>query len=590
MSRKFVYLFTFLVSYAFTATAQMVTDMKVVAVQEYKHLAAQAGGYSGADKEALDFRSGRGGGYVYVLFQNSTDTTKYITKVSVEKRSVFGVQYTDNDGYLFEPASYWQESEKHYDKKWRGGLNGRNYSCYGGDYIGQHHIYVSHTGHNDFSKKVLRRAYVTTSEEKKLGKEQECRGGYAGGGRYLVLEWHTHEPKYKATGSILQHIKYCRKDNCGITTLEDHRFPTMYGNDTWTPLPKSDKLSETRHYKKCIDCKQIVYEDHKWATYSADMKDHTKRCLSCDFVTSAGHANFGKQQLPVDEYFHAIYCDSCQFLKKLHHEYGDDRSVRSEGCESTLVRYTCRQCYHQALFEEAGIGHDYDRYGICRRGNCLHPYERPGVEYTDDGKDSVFVVKTFGNLYWIADYVNNRRPKTNIRLANDLQADGFMRMPWVPIGATDSTAFAGTFDGGGHVITMLQTETPVAGQSARGLFGTIGKEGTVKNVTLTSCNMRGWDYIGAVAGINEGKIEGCQVAFSAMTSIGSGMNLGGICGLNKGTISGCTTASNVWVGGVRDYAGGICGTNAGGTLTGNTTAAICGSGSDAALPEAASQQ
>jgi hypothetical protein len=41
---------------------------------------------------------------------------------------------------------------------------------------------------------------------------------------------------------------------------------------------------------------------------------------------------------------------------------------------------------------------------------------------------------------------------------------------------------------------------------------------------------------------------------------------------------------------VLDYAGGICGTNEGGTLSGNVTAAICGSGSDAVLPEAASKQ
>jgi hypothetical protein len=40
---------------------------------------------------------------------------------------------------------------------------------------------------------------------------------------------------------------------------------------------------------------------------------------------------------------------------------------------------------------------------------------------------------------------------------------------------------------------------------------------------------------------------------------------------------------------VRDYAGGICGTNAGGRLQGNVTKAICGSGSDAELPESASE-
>ena len=102
--------------------------------------------------------------------------------------------------------------------------------------------------------------------------------------------------------------------------------------------------------------------------------------------------------------------------------------------------------------------------------------------------------------------------------------------------------------------------------------------------------MRGWDYIGAVAGVNEGTIDGCHVVFSMISSIGSGKNLGGICGLNKGTISSCTTEKTVWVGGVLDYAGGICGTNEGGTLSGNVTAAICGSGSDAVLPEAASKQ
>jgi len=90
--------------------------------------------------------------------------------------------------------------------------------------------------------------------------------------------------------------------------------------------------------------------------------------------------------------------------------------------------------------------------------------------------------------------------------------------------------------------------------------------------------------------VNNGTIDSCHVVFSMMETIGTGKNLGGICGLNKGIISKCITEGNVWGGGVRDYAGGICGTNEGGTLSGNTTAAICGSGSDATLPEVASEQ
>jgi hypothetical protein len=111
----------------------------------------------------------------------------------------------------------------------------------------------------------------------------------------------------------------------------------------------------------------------------------------------------------------------------------------------------------------------------------------------------------------------------------------------------------------------------------------------VKNVALAACNFSGWNNIGAVAGVNEGTISGCQVVFSVLSSIGTGMNIGGICGLNKGTITDCTTQNSVWVGGVRDYAGGICGTNEGGRLSGNKFAAICGSGSNAVLPEVASQ-
>jgi hypothetical protein len=364
----------------------------------------------------------------------------------------------------------------------------------------------------------------------------------------------------------------------------------MYGNDLWMQFTEKEKKydRDSVHYKKCMDCGQVVVEKHNFSTCSSDWKEHNQRCLVCDYVITAEHKDFGKQKLPVDEYHHLIYCP-CGFLHKLPHSLERRREVRTD-CEHTLVKYTCGQCFHEVYFEEAGIGHDFDANGFCTRKGCLHPYQRPAVEYPNGSSDSTYVVKSFGNLYWMADYINNRRPKTHFRLGNDLIADSLMRLPWHPIGDTDSTAFQGTFDGKGYAITMLQTEEPVAGCSPRGLFGTIGNEGVVKNVGIAACNMRGWDNIGAIAGVNNGTIDSCHVVFSMMETIGTGKNLGGICGLNKGTISKCITEGNVWVGGVRDYAGGICGTNEGGTLSGNTTAAICGSGSDATLPEAASEQ
>ena len=599
MRRLFIfYILYFIFS---TVGAQgLLTDIKVVAAQEFKELDAQAKGYSGTGDKDLDFRKGRGGGYVFVVFKNSPDTANYITDLKVETKVAYGVEFDANDK-KYKPVSFWQADE-HKDEKYRGGLNGRDYYIYGGSYTGQPHIYISRTGNHDFDKRLIKDAYVTTTKPKNLRSDQEYTGGHAGGGRYIVYSWHTHEPKYRPktsddapTGDINFHIKYCDRDQCGIETDEEHRFPQLVFNgvDTWMQLAKTDEKAGKSHYKKCSDCGQIVYEDHKWATYVSDNTSHTKMCLICDYVADADHKNFGKQKLPVDENYHIIYCDDCYFIKKLHHDFGDNRFIVSQDCEQTVVKYTCKQCFHEAYFEEAGAGHDYDAHGICRRANCLHPYQQPEVEPLDgQGKDSVYVIKSYGNLYWISDYVNNRRPKANFRLANDLIADDFMQVPWRPIGATDSTAFQGTFDGGGHVISMLQTEKPVAGCGYRGLFGVIGKNATVKGVTMTSCKMLGWENIGAVAGVNEGTITDCHVTFSLMKSIGTEKNLGGICGTNKktGIISGCTTGGDVWVGGVRDYAGGICGTNEGGTLTGNVSLAICGSGSDSILPETASEQ
>lgn len=577
-------LFTILFSlFTIAAKAQLVGEIKIVAVQEFKDLAPQANGYYGGGNSDLDFRKGRGGGYVFAIFKNTDNPSQYITDVIVTTRAAYGIEFNQY-GKIYTPVPFYQESKDHYDGSYRGGLNGRDYSIYGGSYDGQEHVYVTRYGNNDFDRSVLKSVYVTTSRPSGVNYS----GPHAGGGRYFVYTWHTHEPKFKTTGSIDYHMKYCGRDNCKLTKQEAHRFSQQYGHDTWSQRANTDPLRENTHIKKCLDCGQVVSDSHKWSTYVSDSKDHDKRCLLCDYVMQSDHQNFGKQKLPVDENYHMIYCEDCGFLQKLRHDFGDVRVERSRDCEHIIAEYTCTQCSHHAYFEEPGLGHDFDEYGICRRQDCLHPYERPAVEY--QGNDSTFVIRNYGNLYWVADYVNRRHPNINVRLDNDLQAEDFMSLPWHPIGNNDETAFQGTFDGGGHIITMLKTEEPEAGCGYRGLFGAIAKGGVVKDVTLASCHIYGWDDIGSVAGVNDGTIDKCHVVFSIVNTIGTGMNLGGICGINRGTITGCTTQRDVWVGSVANYAGGICGTNDGGRLSNNTTEAICGSGLDVKLPEAASQQ
>ena len=66
----------------------MVSEIKIVAVQKTDSLAPQAEGYSGANDFDLDFRKGRGGGYVFAIFKKDTNPNLYITDVRVEKREM----------------------------------------------------------------------------------------------------------------------------------------------------------------------------------------------------------------------------------------------------------------------------------------------------------------------------------------------------------------------------------------------------------------------------------------------------------------------------------------------------------------------
>ena len=85
-----------------------------------------------------------------------------------------------------------------------------------------------------------------------------------------------------------------------------------------------------------------------------------------------------------------------------------------------------------------------------------------------------------------------------------------------------------------------------------GLFGRIGSGGTVKDVTLTKASVTGGNYVGGVAGQNDGTVENCSVDG---TVTGTGLSdTGGIVGTNYGTISGCsaegTVTGDVNVGGI----------------------------------------
>ena len=184
--------------------------------------------------------------------------------------------------------------------------------------------------------------------------------------------------------------------------------------------------------------------------------------------------------------------------------------------------------------------------------------EDPG--YTDDGQGNYTVTSAEG-LKNIAKLVNEEwKSDINITLTADINLSG---IDWTPIGIDYNHQYTGTFNGGGHTITGL---TVTGSDQYAGLFGYIGSGGTVKNVVLegvqiTSDNSSG--YAGGVAGDSWGTIENCSVSGSVSGTTFAGGVVGSQWG---GSITGCN--SSAIVKGVI-FAGGIAGeTNSGASLTG----------------------
>lgn len=104
-----------------------------------------------------------------------------------------------------------------------------------------------------------------------------------------------------------------------------------------------------------------------------------------------------------------------------------------------------------------------------------------------------------------------------------------------------------------------------------GLFGYIGKDGTVKNVKLEKVQITSDDqyaYVGGVAGYSRGNIENCSVSGSVSgnrNSDGTDNCVGGVVGQQfDGSITGCSSSTIVeGMGGV----GGVAGKTANATLT-----------------------
>lgn len=192
-----------------------------------------------------------------------------------------------------------------------------------------------------------------------------------------------------------------------------------------------------------------------------------------------------------------------------------------------------------------------------------------------DDENKTITIGSASDLAGLADLVNNGNSFSGY--VATLQGDiDLNNIPFTPIGNANrnddksTIGFAGTFDGGNHVISNLNISTTGKGNTS-GLFGVM-RSGTVKNVTVSNATLKSDDSAGTIVGmlLGDATIENCTVTKDVTVTTGSAG--GGIAGRAYGTsnqISGCNSSATVagTGSGTGQKIGGIVGIASTGTYT-----------------------
>ncbi|MBP5462506.1 MAG: hypothetical protein J6Y20_10305, partial [Lachnospiraceae bacterium] len=170
-------------------------------------------------------------------------------------------------------------------------------------------------------------------------------------------------------------------------------------------------------------------------------------------------------------------------------------------------------------------------------------------------------ISTYNELKEFASEVNgdgNNTPKPELCgiLLNDIDCSG--KTDWTPIGKNKSHPFKGIFDGQGYVIYNLNVNLP--GTDYVGFFGCVegvGDQnnilgGIVQSLCLDGGMIIGENYVGGVAGRNEGTVQSC---YNTCAVYGKNC-VGGIVGFNEGRVQMCYNIGAVT--GVKNI-GGVVG-------------------------------
>ena len=148
-------------------------------------------------------------------------------------------------------------------------------------------------------------------------------------------------------------------------------------------------------------------------------------------------------------------------------------------------------------------------------------------------------------------------------LTADIDLSTYNEGEWTPIGKGTENGFTGTFNGNGHTISGLKI---TQGTDYAGLFAKIGankkkNNNIYGNLVLANCDIEGnFDYVGALAGFNSGKVSKVSVENSNIASTKAGGVVGGVVGLHTGELEKAVVLqSDITNSASNSIAGGIVG-------------------------------
>lgn len=168
---------------------------------------------------------------------------------------------------------------------------------------------------------------------------------------------------------------------------------------------------------------------------------------------------------------------------------------------------------------------------------------------------SYYLISSAEELYWFSDYANNTDPTVYGKLVNDvvvnenvlddngkLLDNGSNYLLWLPIGDSAYNKFDGIFDGNGYTVSGLYTDGT---SQYQGLFGSLGSNGTIKNVGVVDSYISGSKYVGGVCGYNyKGQIINCYNT-GAVLGNAEDTSVGGIAGYSYYSVENCFNTGSV---------------------------------------------